>query len=87
MLHYSYDSIKALVEKSEKYTTMQAKEMQLAGKKAPIYKMIINPFWAFANGYFFKLGFLDGWQGFIIQYSIAYQTYRKYVKLRILNEL
>jgi glycosyltransferase involved in cell wall biosynthesis len=87
LLHYSYDSIKALVEKLEKYTTMQSKEMQLAGKKAPIYKMMINPLWAFLNGYFFKLGFLDGWQGFIIQYSIAYQTYRKYVKLRILNEL
>jgi glycosyltransferase involved in cell wall biosynthesis len=82
LLHYSYDSVGQLVEKLEKYTTIQSKQMFHQKKKATWIKIFINPVWAFISGYFIKLGFLDGWQGIIIQYSIAYQTKRKYSKLK-----
>jgi glycosyltransferase involved in cell wall biosynthesis len=82
LLHYSYDSVGQLVEKLEKYTTIQSKQMFKEKKKATWIKIYINPLWAFISGYFLKLGFLDGWQGIIIQYSIAFQTKRKYVKLK-----
>lgn len=82
LLHYSYDSVGQLVDKLEKYTTIQSKQMFNQKKKATWIKMYINPVWAFISGYFIKLGFLDGWQGIIIQYSIAYQTKRKYSKLK-----
>jgi glycosyltransferase involved in cell wall biosynthesis len=82
LLHYSYDSVGQLVEKLEKYTTIQSKQMFHQKKKATWIKIYINPVWAFISGYFIKLGFLDGWQGIIIQYSIAYQTKRKYSKLK-----
>jgi len=82
LLHYSYDSVRQLVDKLEKYTTIQSKQMFKQKKKATWIKIYINPVWAFISGYFIKLGFLDGWQGLIIQYSIAYQTKRKYSKLK-----
>jgi hypothetical protein len=71
-----------LVDKLEKYTTIQSKQMFHQKKKATWIKIYINPVWAFISGYFIKLGFLDGWQGIIIQYSIAFQTKRKYSKLK-----
>lgn len=82
LLHYSYDSVGQLVDKLEKYTTIQSRQMFKQNKKATWIKIYINPIWAFISGYFIKLGFLDGWQGLIIQYSIAYQTRRKYIKLK-----
>jgi len=86
LLHYSFASIESLVNKINKYTTMQAIDMHAKGKKAPFYKLYINPLWAFIHGYFFKLGLLDGWQGFLIHFSIAYQTLLKYTKLRQLYQ-
>ena len=82
LLHYSYDSVGQLVDKLEKYTNIQSRQMFKQNKKATWIKIYINPVWAFISGYFIKLGFLDGWQGIIIQYSIAYQTKRKYMKLK-----
>ena len=82
LLHYSYDSVGQLVDKLEKYTSIQSKQMFKQKKKATWIKIYINPVWAFISGYFIKLGFLDGWQGLIIQYSIAFQTKRKYSKLK-----
>jgi len=85
LLHYSYNNIEALVSKLNNYTTLQAKEMQELNKKATLFKLYINPIWAFINGYFIKLGFLDGWEGYVIHKSISYQTMIKYAKLRKLN--
>ena len=82
LLHYSYDSVGQLVEKLEKYTSIQSMQMFKEKKQATWIKIYINPVWAFFSGYFLKLGFLDGWQGIIIQYSIAFQTKRKYIKLK-----
>jgi glycosyltransferase involved in cell wall biosynthesis len=82
LLHYSYDSVGQLVEKLEKYTSIQSMQMFKEKKQVTWIKIYINPVWAFFSGYFLKLGLLDGWQGLIIQYSIAFQTKRKYVKLK-----
>ena len=57
-----------------------------AGKKASWFKIVINPLVAFINGYIFKLGFLDGIDGFFIASSVAYQTMVKYAKLKKLYQ-
>ena len=86
LLHYSYNQIDSLVSKLNHYTTLQALEMQEMNKKATLFKLYINPIWAFINGYFIKLGFLDGWEGYVIHKSISFQTMIKYAKLRKLNQ-
>jgi glycosyltransferase involved in cell wall biosynthesis len=90
LLHYSYTNIESLVFKLNQYTTLQAVQMFEQNKKAPIFKLYINPIWAFINGYFIKLGFLDGWEGYLIHRAIAFQTMIKYAKLRqliLLNKM
>jgi glycosyltransferase involved in cell wall biosynthesis len=85
ILHYSYNSLEEVITQNNKFTTIQAKAMHLQGKKSNWFKILINPCIAFINGYFFKLGFLDGWRGFFIAKSIAYQTFCKYIKLKSLG--
>jgi glycosyltransferase involved in cell wall biosynthesis len=87
ILHYSYNNFEEIILQNNKFTSIQAKAMFERGKKAPAYKLVINPLVAFINGYIFKLGFLDGLEGFFIASSVAYQTMVKYAKLRKLQQL
>jgi len=40
----------------------------------------------FFKKYFLKLGFLDGYEGFVISISTAYGKFLKYIKLRELEK-
>jgi hypothetical protein len=44
-------------------------------------KMLIHPAWAFLNGFIFRLGFLDGFNGFSIAVHTSHQVFQKYSKL------
>ena len=44
--------------------------------------LAIRPVWRFVRAYFFRLGFLDGWQGGYIAWLNAFSTASKYAKLR-----
>jgi len=48
-------------------------------------KIIFSPLWAFINGYFLRLGFIEGYIGFVIAVHTAQQSYLKYQKLRQLQ--
>ncbi len=82
ILHYTYYSLEELVTQGNRFTTIQANAMFASGKKANFLKLYISPLTAFVNGYFLKMGFLDGYDGFIIAKSVAYNTILKYAKLK-----
>lgn len=83
-LHYSYYTVDQHYNQTEKFTTIQSKDLYLKGKKSPMYKLIFSPLIKFTRDYFLKLGFLDGKVGFTIARISAYATYLKYKKMRIL---
>ena len=71
-LHYAYESIEEFIEKQNKYSSTGAKPNKL--------KAIFSPYWTFFKLYFLKLGFLDGWNGFIVSKLYAEYTFWKYIK-------
>jgi glycosyltransferase involved in cell wall biosynthesis len=81
ILHYSYSSLDEVIIRNNSYTNIIARTMYNQGKKATWLNLLFNPLWAFLSGYIFKLGFLDGIDGFVIASSVAYQTLSKYAKL------
>lgn len=85
LLHYSFYTISDHVLQIEKFTNIAARESFKKGKKSSILKIILAPQFKFFRDYIFKLGFLDGYYGFIICYLSAVATFLKYVKLRQLN--
>lgn len=85
ILHYSYNNLEEVIIQNNKFTTIQAQAMHLQGKKSNWFKILVNPCVAFINGYIFKLGFLEGWRGYFIAKSIAYQTFCKYIKLKSIS--
>jgi glycosyltransferase involved in cell wall biosynthesis len=84
ILHYSYYSIEEHTKQNQHFSAISAEAYLKKGKKSNYFKMIFNPAWAFINGYFFRLGCLDGYYGFVIAKKVAHLTFLKYKKL---NEL
>jgi glycosyltransferase involved in cell wall biosynthesis len=81
ILHFSYGSIEEHMVQSNNFTSISANSMYNRGQRSNWFKMICNPFWTFVNGYVIRLGFLDGYYGFVIAINSAHQTFLKYVKL------
>ena len=82
ILHLTYQTYSEFNLKTEHFSSISAKAYFDMKKTAPIWKIIINPSWAFFKAYFLKLGFLDGVNGFIISVQTANITFLKYTKLR-----
>ena len=49
-------------------------------------KMVLMPVWRFLVRYFLKLGFIDGWQGFVWTSLTAIYEFLKYAKAIELNK-
>ncbi|MFL5754531.1 MAG: glycosyltransferase family 2 protein [Bacteroidia bacterium] len=84
LLHYSYYSVEDHYKQVEYFTGISAKAYFNEGKKAPVFKLIVNPVAKFIDHYLLKLGFMDGKAGYLISRISAYATYLKYKKLRAL---
>ena len=84
--HYSYYTVEEVLTQQNKFTTIQAQAMFEQGKSSNWFKLFFNPIVAFKSGYFLKLGFLDGADGFFIAWTVAYNTMVKYYKLMRLQK-
>jgi len=86
LMHYSYYKISEHIQQIDKFSEIRAKVLYKKGKKTNIFQIIVKPFWKFLRHYFLKLGFLDGYYGFVISIISAHATFLRYAKLKQLNE-
>lgn len=80
--HYSFNSYDEYVNKSIYYARLSAEKYFLKKKKASFFKLYLSPVFSFLKNYFFRLGFLDGWEGFLICKTYSWYTFSKYVYLK-----
>ena len=78
--HYTDPTIHHYFEKFNRYTTLAAEEMVKQGKVFKLSDIIFRPIFIFKKMYFFRLGFLDGIQGFILAIFSAAYVFTKYCK-------
>jgi len=81
ILHFSYNSIEEHIQQNNRLSSVAAHSLYKMGKRIHWIKLIINPSWTFIKGYFLRLGFLDGFYGFVIAINTSHQTFLKYIKL------
>ncbi len=86
ILHYSYYTIAEHVAQNNKFSTISAESLFTQGKKTNLFKIVVNPVWAFIQGYFLRVGFLDGLFGFVIAVQVSHLTFLKHLKLFILQK-
>lgn len=81
ILHYTCDSLAEHAQRIEFYTDLAAREMLERGERVSAIGRLLSPPWVFVNTYFFRLGILDGTQGFNIARMAAWYVRRKQAKL------
>jgi glycosyltransferase involved in cell wall biosynthesis len=87
LLHYSFTTPDDLVWQNNRLSSIAAASLYANGSHSSWFKMLFRPTWAFVNGYFLRLGFLDGADGFTIAVNTSHQVFLKYSKLHRLQRL
>lgn len=82
ILHYAIPSIASHAQRANTFSSIAAQ--QAIEKNASVYLLIhvvLNPLFTFVKKYFFQLGFLDGFYGFVISILSAHSNFLKYSKI------
>jgi len=82
LLHYSMDDLNHHVRKAISYSDIFARQKLADGRRAGALEPWFRPCFRFVRGYFLRLGFLDGWQGYAIARIVALETFLRYAKIR-----
>jgi glycosyltransferase involved in cell wall biosynthesis len=84
LLHYSFYTVDQHIAQINKFSSIKAEGLYKKGKKASCLKMWFSPPFKFFRDYVIKLGFLDGYFGYLVCRNSAYSTFLKYSKLKAL---
>ncbi|HUQ96334.1 MAG TPA: glycosyltransferase family 2 protein [Chitinophagaceae bacterium] len=87
ILHRTVKDVAQYSQKATGYALLNAAKYHAKGKKATFVKRYVAPPFTFLKFYVFKLGFLDGWEGFVCARMTAYYTFLKYARLYELTKL
>ncbi len=81
LLHHSYPTISDYIEHMNRYSSLGA-EMALAKGplRFPVLDIFFRPILTFLYNYIFRLGFLDGHEGFLLHVNHAIYVSWKYAK-------
>ncbi len=75
---FPFKNMAEVISKANRYSTLGAEKIR--HKKLSMHTALFHAIWAFIKHYFFKLGLLDGWAGFVIALQSFESTFYRYVK-------
>jgi glycosyltransferase involved in cell wall biosynthesis len=70
--HNSISSISAWVNKINRYSSWKAEDKHAKQVRAPVLHLLFRPPLRFIKDFIFRLGFVDGWRGFLIAAMSSY---------------
>ena len=83
--HYVFKSIEHHVATNNRYSGLLAQKLRRQGVAYSFFNFIVKPKVKFFECYVVKLGFLDGWAGYVIAKSASYSVFLKWSKLKELE--
>jgi hypothetical protein len=75
---FPFKNMAEVMHKANRYSTLGAEKIK--HKKISMGSALAHGLWSFVKHYIFKLGFLDGWAGFVIALGNFEGTFYRYVK-------
>jgi glycosyltransferase involved in cell wall biosynthesis len=75
---FPFKNMAEVMHKANRYSSLGAEKIK--HKKITMWSALMHAKWAFWKHYVFKLGFLDGWAGFVIAFGNFEGTFYRYVK-------
>jgi glycosyltransferase involved in cell wall biosynthesis len=78
IMQFPFRNLEEVLAKANRYSSLGA--AKLAHKPVSMAGAVGHGLWAFLKHYIFKLGFIDGWAGFVIAFGNFEGTYYRYAK-------
>ena len=78
--HHTSETLNRQVAKTVQYADDFVRHCAQQGRRIRFTDLLVRPVWRFLRAYLFKLGFLDGWQGYTIAWMTAFYTFLRYAK-------
>jgi glycosyltransferase involved in cell wall biosynthesis len=75
---FPFRNLEEVIRKMNRYSSLGAPK--LAGKRVSMAGALGHAAWSFLKHYIFKLGFIDGWAGFVIAFGNFEGTFYRYAK-------
>ncbi len=85
--HFTDPTLDRYLEKFSRYTTLAARDLQAAGRRARLVDLLLRPPWTFVRMYLLRGGFIDGIPGLILAGLSAAYVFVKYARLRELGRI
>ncbi|MCS7091829.1 MAG: glycosyltransferase family 2 protein [Patescibacteria group bacterium] len=80
-IHHSYSTVTEFLAMTNDYTSKIALSEHKKGHRFSLFKLLIAFPRSFIGRYFMKMGFLDGWRGFVLSYMMGIYRMITVVKL------
>ncbi|MCB1141825.1 MAG: glycosyltransferase family 2 protein [Leptospiraceae bacterium] len=81
IIHYSFKDLSHQIDTINKFSSIVSFTRFKKSISFPLLKSLYKPFFKFIECYFLKLGFLDGYPGFVIAISSSFSTFLKFAKI------
>ncbi len=79
--HFSYKSFDNYNGKLNLYSKLQAETLYGKKRRPNAYHFFFRPFYRFCWQYFYRLGILDGKEGFVLAYVHSFSVFKRYLQL------
>jgi glycosyltransferase involved in cell wall biosynthesis len=86
ILHHTVHSLEEYEAKTVAYAKLNAQKYFEQGKQSNIFRQYLSPVFSIIQNYVFRMGFLDGKEGWLIARTTARYTFLKYAYLKELNK-
>lgn len=80
-IHHQHETIKEFLEMMNNYSQIEAQERMKEGTRFSYFGLFFDPVYNFLVRYFYRLGFLDGWRGFVLSYLMAIYHLELWLKI------
>jgi glycosyltransferase involved in cell wall biosynthesis len=79
--HLSYRDFRHHLRTADSFSRIAAEALRDEGRRANLFDLLVRPPAVFVKSLILKLGFLDGWRGFVIAAMAAWTDAKKYWRL------
>lgn len=80
IIQIPFQSLEQMLHKMQRYSSLGARKLERNNKPVSMSKALGHGLWAFFRIYVLKLGFLDGWAGFVLALGNFEGTFYRYAK-------
>lgn len=81
LVHLTYSSLSQYIARQNAYSSASADALILKGSKISPLFILLKTLWKFIETYVVKMGFLDGFHGFVAAMGASFSAFWKYAKL------